>query len=192
MHLPRISPSWAITTAALVLAASSGAYAAGLAANSVRTVQLKKNAVTTAKVKNGSLRAKDFKAGTLLQGPAGPTGAAGPTGPSGPSGPAGPTGPAGSAEAWVTVASMGGILASENAAGVTATRMQAGRYCVSGGTFVDDEFGAYVAAIYSPQTVAHQAVFPFGVDPACSTGVIVYIYEADGDPLDSPFTLARL
>ena len=195
MQLPRISPSWAVTTVALVLAASSGAYAAGLAANSVGTAQLKKNAVTTAKVRNGTLTQKDFKPGTQLQGPAGPagpTGPAGPVGPAGPKGDTGPAGPAGSAEAWVTVASMGGILASENATGVTGTRLAPGRYCVTGGTFVENEFGAYVASIYSPNTVAHQAVFPFGVDPACSTGVIVYIYAEDGDPLDAPFTLARL
>jgi hypothetical protein len=42
--------------------------------------QLKSNAVTEAKVKDGSLLAKDFRAGQL---PAGATGPAGPPGPSG-------------------------------------------------------------------------------------------------------------
>jgi hypothetical protein len=45
--------------------------------NSVGTLQLKANAVTAAKVKNGSLLSADFQAGPD---PAGPQGAAGPKG----------------------------------------------------------------------------------------------------------------
>ena len=65
---------------------------------SVGTPQLKGNAVTSAKVKNRSLLAVDFRQGQLPRGPRGPipgrkgrpaAGPAGPTGPSGPSGPAG-------------------------------------------------------------------------------------------------------
>lgn len=48
--------------------------------NSVGTKQLKKNAVTSVKVKNHSLQASDFKAGQL---PSGPPGAPGPVGPAG-------------------------------------------------------------------------------------------------------------
>src|SRR5207237_846374 len=48
--------------------------------NSVGTVQLKNNAVNSAKVRNGSLRAVDFAAGQI---PAGPQGPAGPPGASG-------------------------------------------------------------------------------------------------------------
>lgn len=84
--------------------------------DSVGAVQLKQNAVTGLKVKNGSLTASDFGVGQLpagpqgpkgdkgesgARGPAGPKGDTGPKGPAGPkgdtgpSGPAGPTGPAG-------------------------------------------------------------------------------------------------
>jgi len=45
---------------------------------SVGTAQLKKNAVTTKKVKNRTLRRKDFRSGVLLQGPQGPPGPANP------------------------------------------------------------------------------------------------------------------
>jgi len=45
-----------------------------LAKNSVGTAQLQKNAVTGAKVKNGSLLAADFRAGQLPAGPQGPKG----------------------------------------------------------------------------------------------------------------------
>ena len=57
--------------------------------NSVGTTQIKKNAVTGLKVKNGSLLAADFKAGQL---PAGPKGDKGDTGAQGPAGDPGPKG----------------------------------------------------------------------------------------------------
>jgi hypothetical protein len=51
--------------------------------NSVGSAQIKKNAVTGPKVKNGSLLAADFKAGQLPRGPQGPKGDPGPQGPKG-------------------------------------------------------------------------------------------------------------
>jgi collagen triple helix repeat protein len=57
--------------------------------NSVGATQLKQNAVTGLKVKDGSLMPADFKAGSL---PAGPKGDAGPQGAQGPAGPKGATG----------------------------------------------------------------------------------------------------
>ena len=100
MHTPRIPLGWVVVTVVISLAASSGAYAAGLAANSVGTAQLKQQAVTSAKVKNGTLKKKDFKPGTLpvgssSSGPAGPAGPAGPQGQTGPQGPTGATGATG-------------------------------------------------------------------------------------------------
>ena len=75
-----------LSTTALVVAVL-GATPVGEAAmnlavprNSVGTIQLKTNAVTSIKVKNGSLLKADFKAG---QAPTGPTGPAGPQGPPG-------------------------------------------------------------------------------------------------------------
>ncbi len=91
-------PSAAVLLAvvALLVALGGTSYAAGLLpANSVGTVQLKKDAVVSAKVKDGSLLASDFKNGQLPAGPAGAPGASGPPGPAGPAGPAGATGAAG-------------------------------------------------------------------------------------------------
>ncbi len=73
-------------TLALIVALGGTSYAAiKLPSNSVGSKQIKKraithsklraNAVTSGIVRNGSLRAKDFKAGQLPAGPAGPAGA---------------------------------------------------------------------------------------------------------------------
>ena len=64
-------PSYAAVTAtlALLVATSGGAYAAGmLAADSIGTRHLKDDAVTSAKVLDGSLKAKDLKPGLLSGG----------------------------------------------------------------------------------------------------------------------------
>lgn len=57
------------------------------AAGQINGKNIKKNAIPSKHVKDGSLLAKDFKAGQL------PTGPQGPAGPQGVPGPAGPTGP---------------------------------------------------------------------------------------------------
>jgi hypothetical protein len=88
--LPSLSYANVVSTVCLfLLIGGGGAYAATkvlLPKNSVGTKQLKKGAVTAAKVKVGSLIAKDFKAGEL---PAGAPGATGPQGPAGATGSAG-------------------------------------------------------------------------------------------------------
>jgi hypothetical protein len=72
---------------ALFVALGGTSYAAArLPRDSVGTAQLKPNAVTSAKVKNRSLLAKDFKPGQLRPGPAGLRGPAGARGPAGPRG----------------------------------------------------------------------------------------------------------
>jgi hypothetical protein len=107
----KASPALVVACIALLvsLTGTSVAAVSQLAKNSVGTPQLKTNAVTSAKVKNGSLLRVDFKAGQIprgpqgARGPAGPagatgaTGAPGPAGPVGVQGPAGPMGPAGPA-----------------------------------------------------------------------------------------------
>ena len=59
---------------------------------SVGTLQLKNNAVTSAKVKNFSLLTVDFKRGQLPRGAQGPAGGPGPQGPQGAQGPPGVSG----------------------------------------------------------------------------------------------------
>src|SRR5437879_7730117 len=81
-----------------------------LPSNSVGTAQIKKDAVTGLKVKNGSLLATDFKAGQLPAGPQGAKGDVGAQGPKGDLGAQGPKGDPGSSLANLTVRSNSGSL----------------------------------------------------------------------------------
>jgi hypothetical protein len=74
----RPSPALVIACIALTIALGGTSYAAiTLPRNSVGTAQLKTNAVNSAKVKNRSLRAIDFRRGQLPRGARGPQGAQG-------------------------------------------------------------------------------------------------------------------
>jgi hypothetical protein len=119
----------AVTTLVVAaLAATPIGQAAGrfvLAKNSVGTPQLKKNAVTSVKVKNGSLLAADFKLGQL------------PAGPQGPQGPKGDAGAAGTAVAYahVVVTSGGVAIDASRSKGIgtgSVTRVSQGITCISG------------------------------------------------------------
>src|SRR4051794_18503959 len=86
---------------ALFVGLGGTSYAvAQLPKNSVGSKQIKKNAVTGSKVKNGSLKQGDFAAGQL---PAGPQGAQGLPGAKGDKGAKGDTGNAGTFGAVTTV-----------------------------------------------------------------------------------------
>jgi hypothetical protein len=94
------SPALLIAIVALVVAMGGTSYAAfHLGKNTVGSSQLKHDAVRSSKVADGSLLARDFKAGQLPQakqpaaGPQGPQGAQGQPGEQGAAGPAGPAGP---------------------------------------------------------------------------------------------------
>jgi hypothetical protein len=102
---PRLRLTYAnvISTLCLFILLGGGAYAAAkvsLPRHSVGPRQLKANAVRSPQVKDGSLLARDFRAGQLPVGAPGPQGAPGPRGPQGPAGPAGPAGPIGPSEAF--------------------------------------------------------------------------------------------
>lgn len=92
----RLTYANVVATLALFLALGGTSYAVtALPKNSVGTQQIKKNAVTGVKVKDGSLVAADFAAGTLLRGETGATGPQGPAGATGSTGATGAVGPAG-------------------------------------------------------------------------------------------------
>ncbi len=91
MRLRPPSPALVVACLALAISLSGAAYAVSTALprNSVGTVQLKNNAVNSAKVRNASLRAADFVRGQIPAGPQGPAGRQGPPGPQGPPGASG-------------------------------------------------------------------------------------------------------
>jgi hypothetical protein len=78
----------------VVLGGTSYAAAGKLGKHSVKGRNIAKNAITSPKVKDGSLLVKDFKAGQLPAGAKGDAGPAGPTGPKGETGAMGPANPA--------------------------------------------------------------------------------------------------
>lgn len=86
------SPAMVVAVIALIVALGGGAWAAtNLPRNSVGPNQIRNNSVTKAKIRNNavdsskvrdrSLTARDFRQGSLPQGPRGPRGATGPAGP---------------------------------------------------------------------------------------------------------------
>lgn len=94
----RLSYANVVASLALFLTLGGVGYAATqLPSNSVGTPQLKANAVTSGKVKNGTLVKADFKSGQIPKGAKGDKGAAGAAGPAGPIGPAGAQGAKGDA-----------------------------------------------------------------------------------------------
>lgn len=81
-----LHPATAISVIALFVALSGTTYAISqLPRNSVGAKQLRNNSVTSGKVKDRSLLAKDFKAGQLPRGEQGAKGDQGEQGPAGPS-----------------------------------------------------------------------------------------------------------
>src|SRR5262249_15786041 len=88
-----LSPSMAVALVALVVALGGTSYAAiKLPRNSVGNPQIRRSAVTGAKVQDGSLFANDFPAGQIPKGPQGDTGPQGAPGATGAQGPAGTPG----------------------------------------------------------------------------------------------------
>jgi hypothetical protein len=128
---PRLTFGNVIACLALFIALGGASYAAvQIPKASVGTKQLKRNAVTSPKVKPGSLLVSDFRASqrSQLRGPAGPEGPRGATGPeglqgprgaTGQEGPRGATGPQGppAARIWAEVREVSGALTITNQSG---------------------------------------------------------------------------
>jgi len=83
MRRPQLSYANVMSTIAVFIALGGTSYA--VARNSVGNAQLRKNAVTSAKVKDRSLRASDLAPSARI-GTRGPRGLQGPSGPQGPAG----------------------------------------------------------------------------------------------------------
>ena len=87
LHLPPPTYANVMSTLGVFIALGGVSWAAAtLPRNSVGTTQLKRNAVTGAKIKDGTVGSADLAKGVLVTGPQGPTGLTGPTGATGPAG----------------------------------------------------------------------------------------------------------
>ena len=103
-----VTSAHVIAMLALFVAMGGTGYAAlKLPKNSVGSKQIRKNAVTGSKVKNGSLRAGDFAAGSLPVGPKGDKGDKGDEGDKGSTGATGATGTFGSVTVQYEIAPTG-------------------------------------------------------------------------------------
>ncbi|HEY7256761.1 MAG TPA: hypothetical protein VH476_08750 [Solirubrobacterales bacterium] len=110
LRIPRPNPALAVSFLALLVALGGTTYAAiTLPKNSVGGKQLKPGAVTSPKVRDGSLLAKDFKAGQL---PGSGSGAGGEKGGPGAKGDRGDPGPAGPTEGFATATASGSFIDS--------------------------------------------------------------------------------
>ena len=185
----RPTPSMVVACTALLFAlagTSVAAYQQVVPRNSVGTLQLKNNAVTAAKVKNGSLVRADFRSGQV---PAGPRGLPGPQGPAGPAGAAGPAGPAGAAGAAGTAKAYARVLAGGDVDDPRAraindaavSKPAAGVYCI------DIEGGA-LNAVASVDAVAGEAAATVLLS-ACPAGkeVEVHTFTSAGVAADRAF-----
>jgi len=188
----RPSPAMVVACTALLFAMTGAGYAAGVVGpNSVGPKQLKKNSVTSAKVKNRSLLAVDFKAGQLPQGPKGDPGAPGAPGAPGQPGPAGP------GAQWATVSGAGTIL--RQSGGITAAKVQTGGYRVTFPEAVTGHLILVTPALASDQTTRGTAIAGPCQDFAASCGaanipnsVSVFTLSTTGTQQDHSFTVAQM
>jgi hypothetical protein len=141
--LPRLTYANVMSTIAVFAALGGGAYAAvKLPKNSVGAAQIKANAVSASKVRDGSLTAKDFAKAQLPAGAAGETGPAGATGPQGQKGDAGAAGSdgtdgadgaagaPGTARAYGLVGATGTLSATKRKNVVAVTNPVTGVFCI--------------------------------------------------------------
>jgi hypothetical protein len=136
MQVRRPSPAMLVALAALFVALGGTSYAAlQLPKGSVGTSQLKRNAVTSPKVKPGSLLLSDFKRAerSRLRGPQGPQGPQGQQGLQGPQGVQGNTGAPGTARAFGSFAAAGVPTSAARVKALTVRKPAAttGVYCLS-------------------------------------------------------------
>src|SRR3954454_14689211 len=135
-----ITSAHLIAMLALFVAMGGTGYAAlKLPKNSVGSKQIKKNAVTSTKVKNGSLKKGDFAAGQVPVGPAGPAGRNGTNGANG------AAGAPGEAAAYARIDAVGNLIGGPGQSkGITQAMIQhtpgasaaevagTGVYCIGG------------------------------------------------------------
>jgi hypothetical protein len=133
----RPSPALVVACIALAVSLSGTGYAAlKLPRSSVGTVHLKMNAVTSPKVRNGTLRAVDFARGQIPPGPPGPAGQKGEKGDKGDRGEKGDAGAQGAPGIGGLVLAFGGSESNSNPLKSFTVPCPAGKRVLGGGASI--------------------------------------------------------
>lgn len=168
----RLTYANVMSSIAVFLVLGGAAFAAiKLPKNSVGAKQLKNNAVTSAKVKDGSLLGSDFAAGQL------PAGTQGPEGPKGPKGPEGEAGAPGTALGYARVASDGTIDPATSKGVISAVTAGGSLICFEL-AFQPRNVVATIEAYATDQTNSEYGTVVSGVGKgfsACPEGTDAYI-----------------
>jgi hypothetical protein len=175
----RLTYANVMATTAVFIALGGSSYAAlQLPKASVGTKQLKRNAVTSPKVKQGTLLLSDFKASQRArlrgpQGAAGPQGAQGPQGPQGTQGMQGATGPPGPTQGSATAEFSGAIPGEtfhQDQADHSITTDTAGRLYVwgRGSLSLSCSAGSAQAALYVDGTPVPASGFTYTPGPTAT------------------------
>jgi hypothetical protein len=147
-----LHPATVISVIALFVALSGTTYAISqLPRNSVGAKQLRNNSVTSGKVKDRSLLAKDFKAGQLPRGEQGPKGDQGLPGEKGAQGEQGPAGP--SEAITGTRTGFVSITAPSPGALVGKLPLSAGSWVVTATTWLESQEGGNTTSASCTLTV---------------------------------------
>jgi hypothetical protein len=209
---PRLTYANVIASLALFLALAGGSYAAlQIPKNSVGTRQLKRNAVTSPKVKPGSLLVSDFSASqrSQLRGPTGATGARGPEGPRGATGPEGLSGPRGATGAegprgptgpegppaprfWAEVREVGANLQIVNQSGfISLNQLSTGVFLLDLSHNLNLEGCVAVATPIADENFDIRASATWRAEPATTMAtVVVRLFEGATSPTDDGFNMS--
>ena len=180
----RPSPAMVVACAALFVSLGGVGYAAiVLPANSVGTKQLKRNAVTSAKVKKHSLLKSDFKRGQLPRGPQGIPGVPGVPGAPGAKGDPGTP----AIKLWAYVSGTGALRGGSGV--VASSRVSQGFFSV---TFNQSVVNCAVVADYltQPGDGGANVSNHFAISRWTTTELRIYIWNsATSQNMDIPFAL---
>jgi hypothetical protein len=184
-----LTPANVLSTLALVLALSGSAVAAAkLGKNAVKSRNIAPNAVTSPKVKNGTLQRKDFAARQLPVSIAGPQGTKGDVGPGGATGPAGPPGEPGF-EPLVA----GALVRADGAAlsgtpGLDLTRSSTGVYTLDFGENIEGcGFAATLSRYVDAPAGEGVPAGMIGARRSESTAIRIETRDSSGSPADRDF-----
>ena len=196
--LPR-RPSHATVVAYLALFAALGGTsiaAVSLQRGSVKARHVAKNAITSPKIKNGSLRKADFARGQRPQGRKGDAGAPGPKGDQGPQGVPGAPGAPGTAKAFAYVQQDGTLdtARSQGVNSVVQPDIPAVDYLYCFDVQIDPKVvvaSAFATDAYIVTSADGDQVAPSDLSfcPVGNRDAVVTTYDANGAPAERGFSV---